>query len=49
MPINWEADQAEPAPIAQLQAEAELLRLVQYWRERYEALAELVAQTVARS
>lgn len=31
---------ADPATIAQLQSEAELLALVQFWREKAEALAD---------
>ena len=41
--IDW--DEA-PKPLEQLDAEAELLRLVKYWRERYEALAEALQQSL---
>ena len=42
MPINW--TDIEPAPLAQLESEAELLRLVHFWRTEAERLAEQYAR-----
>lgn len=42
MAVDWDAPGSpdEPIPLQQLQSEVELLALVQFWRERYERLAD---------
>ena len=47
MPINWERE-SEPHPLEALHDMAELLRLVQYWRERCERSEEGLQQWRAR-
>lgn len=42
MAIDWDeaGSSDEPIPLAQLEAEAELLQLVKFWREKHERLAD---------
>lgn len=40
--IDWEEREELLPPIEQLHAEAELLRMIEYWRERAEHLERLL-------
>lgn len=47
--IDWDDKEEEPLPpIEQLHAEAELLRMVEYWRLKYQDLRDSVWLTLRR-